>query len=62
MNIVLYHKPMIDDEPHPNYRTQCKQLSDGSYINVLSTTEKKMQLINSIAEQYGLSISAEIYR
>ena len=62
MNIVLYHKPMIDNEPHPNYRTQCKQLSDGSFINVLSTTEKKMQLINSIAEHYGLSISAEIYR
>ena len=62
MNIVLYHKPMIDDEPHPNYRTQCKRLSDGSYLNVLSTTEKKMQLINSIAENYGLSISAEIVK
>ena len=62
MNIVLYHRPMIDDEPHPHYRTQCKRLSDGSFINVLSTTEKKMQLINSIADHYGLSISAEIVK
>ena len=62
MNIILYHRPMIDDEPHPHYRTQCKQLSDGSFINVLSTTEKKMQLINSIADHYGLSISAEIVK
>ena len=60
LNIRMYYRPIIDTTPHPRYRTQCKKLSDGEYLLVLSTTERKAQIINSIANHYGLSIKAEL--
>ena len=60
LGIEMYSRPMIDATPHPRYRSQCKKLSNGDYLLVLSTTERKAQLINSIAKYYGLSIKAEL--
>lgn len=56
----LYGRPIIASKPHPNYKTQCKRLSNGEYLMTLMTTEKKMQLINSFAKHYGLPIVATI--
>lgn len=60
LGIMMYSRPMIDATPHPRYKTQSKKLSNGEYLLVLSTTERKAQLINSIAKYYGLSIKAEL--
>ncbi len=60
LDIKMYARPIIDSVPHPRYPKQCKQLSDGEYLMVLSTTERKAQIINSIAKYYGLSIKAEL--
>ena len=59
LGIKMYYRPWIDTTPHPRYRGQCKQLSNGEYIMVLLTSERKVQLINSIAKHFGLNIKAE---
>lgn len=60
LGIKMYYRQIIDATPHPRYKTQCKKLSNGEYLLVLSTTERKAQIINSIAKYYGLSIKAEL--
>lgn len=60
LDIQMYHRPMIASKPHPQYKTQCKKLSNGEYLMTLSTTERKMQLINSIASHFGKNIKAQI--
>lgn len=60
LDIKMYGRHIIDSTPHPRYPKQCKELSDGEYLMVLSTTERKAQIINSIAKYYGLSIKAEL--
>lgn len=60
LDIKMYARPIIDSTPHPRYPKQCKQLSDGQYLMVLSTTERKAQIINSIAKYYRLPINAEL--
>lgn len=60
LDIMMYGRPMIAPKPHPGYKQQCKRLSNGEYVMTLSTTEKKMQLINSIAKYYDLPVKAEI--
>ena len=60
LGIKMYARPIIDSTPHPHYKNQCKPLSNGEYLMVLSTTERKAQIINSIAKYYGLSIKAEL--
>lgn len=59
LGIRMYYRPWIDSAPHPRYRSQCKQLANGEYIMVLLTSERKVQLINSIAKHFGLNIKAE---
>lgn len=60
LGIQMYDRPMIAPKPHPRYISQCKRLSNGEYLMTLNTTERKMQIINSIADYYGLTIRATI--
>lgn len=59
-NITMYG-PMISSTQHPDYKAQCKPLSNGEYLNTGSTTARKAQIINSIAKYYNLPIRAELY-
>ena len=59
LGIKMYYRPWIDSTPHPRYKGQCKQLSNGEYIMVLIPSERKIQLMNSIAKHFGLNIMAE---
>ncbi|MDE7413949.1 MAG: hypothetical protein K2N05_09225 [Muribaculaceae bacterium] len=62
MKILYLGRPLVDIERHPKYKSQCKSLVGGYFVNTCSSTPKKIEQMQEIANQLGIKVSFEASR